>query len=209
MWPAQQRTPAGRARPRCAAGERTERAPPALDRPARPQRAGRRTAARAAQRRRRWRRRPLRARRRGRGPDLVLDGVAAGRCLPRSRWAGLRGRAGQWRRSPRRCLDFDAEVVHAGGFAGLALDEDELELGARRWRSWHSRGGAWRARRRTGRVEGNAAFARHRADQPSAVQTRSLATAGLAHSSAALRLLCLPRLCGRVLWRGGEAGQQA
>ena len=60
-------------------------------------------------------------------PDLVLQGVAAGGVVllegGQARFLETAGRGGDLVGG----VDLDAEVVHAGVLAGLALDEDELE----------------------------------------------------------------------------------
>ena len=60
-------------------------------------------------------------------PDLVLDGVAAGGVLLGAGRQPVGGEPGGGGGDLGGGLDLDAEVVHAGGLAGGALDEDELE----------------------------------------------------------------------------------
>src|SRR5262245_4019719 len=62
-------------------------------------------------------------------PDLVLDGVAAGAVLLGGGREALGGQAGSGCGHLPGGLDLDAEVVNAGGLAGGAFDQDELERG--------------------------------------------------------------------------------
>src|ERR1700727_386488 len=60
-------------------------------------------------------------------PDLVLDGVAAGGVFLGGGRQSRGGQAGGRGGDLAGGLDLDAEVVHPGGLAGGALDQDELE----------------------------------------------------------------------------------
>jgi hypothetical protein len=63
-------------------------------------------------------------------PDLLLDGVAAGGVLLGRRRQALGGQAGGGGGDLVGGLDFEAEVVHAGGLAGAPSMRTSLSGGS-------------------------------------------------------------------------------